>query len=166
MILASCHNTMRNAMRNAIPVSEPQYLRMVQSSTGPRHPFRRAKLIDLSRRYNEAVAAKRRRDIAVNEMLARVVARYECIEPVGPRQNVSHPQSIIATIETFCGLEPGSIVSASRSRQLVPARYDAIVAVFENCEIQGRTYSLPELGRVFNRDHTVCLYALRQRGVK
>lgn len=75
-------------------------------------------------------------------------------------------QIIAQVVAWHPGITVADVMSAIRTRTVVVARYDAIVAVYENCRMDGRRYSLPELGRAFGgRDHTTILHALRKRGI-
>jgi hypothetical protein len=156
----------KNTMRNVVPVRESHEQKKLSG---------RAALIAMSRRYIEEQNAikvrqqqelERRREEAAARR-AKMETERDRLQSIGPVHVEGHPQRIIATVEAFHGLEPGTIFSQSKTRNtVVPARYDAIVAVYLNCRIDGRQYSLPELGRAFRRDHTSVLHALRTRGLK
>jgi chromosomal replication initiation ATPase DnaA len=57
------------------------------------------------------------------------------------------------------------VMSVSRNRKVVAARTDAIGAVWLNCEVEGARPMLPSVGRIFKRDHTTILHALRKLGI-
>jgi chromosomal replication initiation ATPase DnaA len=54
------------------------------------------------------------------------------------------------------------VLGPSRARPLVQARFDAVAAV----KMAYPGMSLPMLGRLFKRDHTSILAALRKSGLK
>lgn len=70
-------------------------------------------------------------------------------------------RSIIAQVEREHGLPIGSIISPTRKAPVVKARFEAIVRARE----ARPDLSLPALGRIFRRDHTSILSALRKMGV-
>jgi len=71
-------------------------------------------------------------------------------------------QQIIADVAHKHGLTYADLLSKSRSRRLIPARFDAIAAV----KIAKPHLSLPQIGKLFNRDFSTIAHALRQRGWK
>lgn len=81
--------------------------------------------------------------------------------------SIVHEQVAVATPRDFTralieevakrhGLTAGHIVSRCRERRIVVARYEAIIAVHR----ARPTMSSPQLGRMFNLDHSTVLYAL------
>jgi chromosomal replication initiation ATPase DnaA len=54
------------------------------------------------------------------------------------------------------------VLGPSRARPLVQARFDAVAAV----KMAYPGMSLPMLGRLFKRDHTTLLHALKVRGLR
>lgn len=60
------------------------------------------------------------------------------------------------------GLSVAIIRGPSRSRHVVIARHEAMARV----HVARPDLSLPALGRIFNRDHTTLLFALRKLGVR
>lgn len=71
-------------------------------------------------------------------------------------------RSIIARIEVEYGLPEGSIVSGSRKAPVVKARFEAMARARE----ARPDLSLPALGRIFQKDHTTLIHALRKMGVQ
>ncbi len=144
MFVAFSGNTMANA--------KPKF----------REPERRLALVSLSARWREkqaaAEAAKIHAERAAEErrLYLDSVRDYRIIEwrPVGRRPI----RDIIATVATFHGVEPQDITGASRNRAITRARFDAVRAVAE----ARPDMSLPMIGRVFNRDHTTILHALKR----
>lgn len=123
---------------------------------GVRRFERRSKLVEASRRWQERQDAYRRQlDIQLEELRRKA----EVCVPASKREG------IISQVAAWHGLVHNDILGPSRERHVVAARFDAIVAVYENCTVQGRPMSTNELGRVFNRDHTSILSAFRKRGV-
>lgn len=105
------------------------------------------------------------------EQAAAHIARWKHKRPVKPVQidiaevNTAHGD-IIARVAAWHCLTVADIMAKSRADRIVACRHDAIVAVYLNCRIQGRSYSLKELGRAFGLDHTSVLFALRKLGVR
>jgi hypothetical protein len=56
------------------------------------------------------------------------------------------------------GINVEAISGRSRFRSIVAARHEAIGLVYTHC----RRLSLPEIGRLFNRDHTTILHAIEK----
>lgn len=75
-------------------------------------------------------------------------------------------RAVIADVARRRGFTAADIVGPSRNRKVIEARFDAIADVYRRCRIDGRELSLSELGRLFRRDHTTMIHALRKRGVK
>jgi len=71
-------------------------------------------------------------------------------------------RSIIAQVEREHGLSEGSIVSPTRKTAVIKARFEAIARARE----ARPDLSLPQLGRIFGRDHTTVLHALRKMGLQ
>jgi hypothetical protein len=69
-------------------------------------------------------------------------------------------QSIIGKAAKMHGMDTSVVMSACRTAPVVAARDDAIVAVARSYP----QYGLSDLGRIFNRDHTSILAALRRNG--
>jgi len=69
-------------------------------------------------------------------------------------------QSIIGEAAKMHGMDTSVMMSACRTAPVVAARDDAIVAVARSYP----QYGLSDLGRIFNRDHTSILAALRRNG--
>lgn len=67
---------------------------------------------------------------------------------------------LVAYAALRTGVKQREILSDSRSRDVIPARYYAIGLVFQHT--QG---SLPQIGKAFGRDHSTILHALRKQGV-
>lgn len=74
----------------------------------------------------------------------------------------SPAQQIIADVAHQHGLTYADLIGKSRSRRFIPARFDAIAAV----KTANPALSLPQIGKLFNRDFSTIAHALRQRGWK
>lgn len=72
--------------------------------------------------------------------------------------SVASPKVIISLVAAKHGVTAADIVGPSRTRKIVAARHEAIGVVYTHC----RQVSLPAIGRLFNRDHTTILHALRK----
>lgn len=68
---------------------------------------------------------------------------------------------IIRVVAVKHGISVQDIKSESRSRHMVEARHEAMALVYK----LRPDLSLPAIGRIFNRDHTSVLNAVRKMGV-
>lgn len=85
------------------------------------------------------------------------VAAYRCIDVIGAK---TPAREIISRIGAVHGYTLAQITSPRVEKKLVQARFDAIKAVAD----ARPDLSLPQIGRIFNRDHTSILHALKKRG--
>ena len=60
------------------------------------------------------------------------------------------------------GLTPDDILGERRHKHVIEARWEAIAAVYQT----NPSWTLPQLGRFFCRDHTTVLHALRKMGLR
>lgn len=67
-------------------------------------------------------------------------------------------QRITDAISGFTGVEPSDIKGKGRQHKFLGPRRDLIKALRDNLG-----WSLPQIGRFINRDHTTVLHALRQK---
>ena len=75
-------------------------------------------------------------------------------------------RTIIKEVAAKHGMVYGEIVGPRRNKEVVRARYEAIVEVDNRFREAGRELSLPEIGRFFGgRDHSTVFTALRKMGV-
>lgn len=58
------------------------------------------------------------------------------------------------------------VLSLTKRRKISNARMAAICAVKEWENQAGRELSLPQIGRIFGRDHTTVLHAMQKRGYR
>lgn len=156
MFIAHYENTMRNA-RPAPPV-EREVVRTIQQIRAEKRREAEA----ARRRQIEAWAARAaaERQEAENEAeLVRTLAAYRCIvvRGTGPKEPA---RDIVAKVAALHGMTASEVISARRDRKTVEARFDAIKAVAD----ARPDLSLPQIGRIFERDHTSILHALRKRG--
>lgn len=147
--------SMRHTMANAKPVADPGLCL--------KHPYRRAKLIELSRRHIAAEEARKAREAALDKAIERAREHHRRRQSAEAGQ--TPPNTIIAMVAAWHGLTHDDIVAADRAKELVLARMDAIAAVRLNCRICGSQFSTPRLGRLFKRDHSTILHALRKAGL-
>jgi hypothetical protein len=75
-------------------------------------------------------------------------------------------REIISMVAGFHGLTYADLIGPSRFRNVVEARFDAIVAIHLVGRIQGRFYTSTEIGKLLGRDHSTVLHALRARGYR
>lgn len=129
-------------------------------------PRRREHLIEISRRWQAEQEAKKARKEAFREMIAAASRKHRRTRPFEPGNRGSPVTELIARVGAWHGITAEEIRGRSRTISVAAARFDAIAAVYLNCRIDGRQYSLPELGRTFERDHTSVLYALQRLGLK
>lgn len=79
-----------------------------------------------------------------------------------PDKLAREPKRIIARVAAEHGFTIGDILGPRRSKPLIRARHLAMAEVSE----RRRDLSLLTLGRIFNRDHTTILHALRRLGLR
>lgn len=70
-------------------------------------------------------------------------------------------KAIIAQTAQRYGVEPAMILGRNRARVASIPRQAAMAAVRE-----ATGYSLPQIGRIFKRDHTTVLYAIRAHAAR
>lgn len=70
-------------------------------------------------------------------------------------------RSIIRDVALKWGYSPNKIIEHNRMRDLVNCRHTAIAA----CYATKLSWSLPMLGRAFQRDHTTIIYAVKKLNV-
>jgi len=70
---------------------------------------------------------------------------------------------IIREVAEAHGLTPSDIIGRERTRPYSRARHEAMWRLYQVRLVDGRRrYSFPMLGRIFGRDHTVCLHGVRR----
>lgn len=123
---------------------------------------RRDALIAASREWErrQAEAAQARRKEAFHREME--VLRIEQSVPKPRPATPFDARNLIARVACWHGYTLEDILGDCRARPLIQARFDAVAAV----KTMHPDFSLPMLGRLFRRDHTTVLYALKQRGLK
>lgn len=127
---------------------------------------RRDRVIALSRRWQAAKETRRKTEEAFREAIQRAKQKHGKTRPFGQGHNTS-PNTIISMVAAWHEVTVEDIMSRCRTHKVIDARHDAIAAVWLNCRIKGRGYTLPEMGRAFDgRDHSTIIHALEKRGLK
>ena len=151
MFIAHSENTMRNA--------KPKYVE-------PKPPVRTIQQLREENRIRaelkleaEREAERLRLELEAEErrLAAEAVEGYRCIDVLAAK---TPAKKIIAQVAAIHGLSVAEVMSNRRNRPVVEARFDAIKAV---ADIRP-DMSLPQIGRLFGKDHTTILHALRRRG--
>jgi hypothetical protein len=140
----------RNTMRNAKPVVDDGCLM----------PAKRRSIQWMRERAEETPLLT-----LVPKQEPKPLPKLEPPRPTPVAEIASHPRRIIAQVAAWHGMPFGDVVGRSHKRPTVAARHDAIVAIYINCRIDGRRYSMPELGRLFKRDHTTILSVFNKFGL-
>jgi chromosomal replication initiation ATPase DnaA len=95
--------------------------------------------------------------------VAEMVAKYREIKTPQGNKRIVETKQVVAAIAQRHGVTFNDIMGPSRKRNIVAARFEAIVTVAQLRHL----WSLPEIGRFFgNRDHTTILHAIRTQAVK
>lgn len=68
------------------------------------------------------------------------------------------PRFLIRFAALRSGVRYGDVIGSTRAKEVVAARHEAIGLIWTHC----RQMSLPSVGRLFDRDHTTILHALRK----
>lgn len=71
-------------------------------------------------------------------------------------KNATNPNEIVAQAARAGGFEVSQLYGQRRHHSLVAARYVAMYLIKKRCG-----YNLVQLAKLFNRDHTSVIYALR-----
>ena len=135
----------------------------------PLRESKRDRLIAASVEWQRKQAEKLRAELERKERIrasisaekARWAEKLDAIKADRPTRK--HHEEIISMVGTWHGVSYEEIMSPSRTNRVAAARHDAIVAVWENCRLEGRRPNWCSMGRAFKRDHTVILYAMRRR---
>jgi len=95
--------------------------------------------------------------------VAELVAKYREIKTPQYDKRIGETKQIVAAIAKRHGVTFNDIIGPCRKRNIVAARYEAIVTVAQLRHL----WSLPELGRFFGgRDHTTILHCIRKTAVE
>lgn len=88
---------------------------------------------------------------------AKAEDAYRVIDVIDAR---TPAREIVSRVGAAHGYSFAEITGPRLEKSLVQARFDAIKAVAD----ARPDLSLPQIGRIFNRDHTSILHALKKRG--
>lgn len=146
------------------PTYNPAFLAKVREKRAQEQKEAKArKLAEKVRREQEAKEAARRRieeayqaaEMARERAQEALLAKKAVITAKYGSEDARH---IIMEVAIAHGVSYEDILGRSRARHLVAARHEAIY------EVRKRRphLSLPQIGRIFKRDHTSILHALRQ----
>lgn len=161
MQLVAYRNTMAGAKR--VVRDQPEQI-------DTRYLKGRDRLIAISQQYQrrqaEQQAAEQARQERIREQAQRVKERWQkrLERSINLVRSETNPTDLIDMVASWHGYRSWDIFGDSRTRGLVLARHDAIVAVWLNCRLEGRPPTLISMARAFKRDHTSILHALRKRG--
>ena len=98
--------------------------------------------------------SKREEEARLDAILKATVDKYRVIELHKNRSS----KAIIREVAEKTGVSYDLIMSPSRNKRIVAARDQAIRAVCDEYS----NLSLPQIGRIFGRDHTTILHSLRK----
>lgn len=80
-----------------------------------------------------------------------------------PPENAPHWSQIVHEVAKKHGLTYRDLMSRSRFREIVTARYEAFYRIRNEVQIQGEPMSFPQIGRRFGgMDHTTVLHGYRK----
>lgn len=129
----------------------------------------KARVTQMKQDRDEAWANAHEARLAAVRMIADAKTAVEHMLQGGSREDAEALLSpkplgldILRDVAVKHGLTVGILRGPSRSRHIVAVRHEAIAAV----HVARPDLSLPALGRIFNRDHTSILFALRKLGVR
>lgn len=122
----------------------------------------RKRIADLNRILDEderkAAEEKARREAEAARLVDEAVARYQCVHNTDAKRSA---KDIIREVCLGTGWTLADIVGERRHKDLVVVRHACIYAVAKEYPDK----SLPALGRIFKRDHSSILHALRKKVV-
>ena len=117
----------------------------------------RLSIADISRQWAEADAKRRHDAEARKEAAAKRIARTEAKVELTTSDRV---RTIIAEVSAETGIPIPIIIGHRKSHPILRARNVAIKRV-----ALATGWSLPRIGKVFNRDHTTIQHTLRKMGL-
>lgn len=147
MFIAHFENTMRNAK------FAPQAVKPVVRTIDQIRAEKRRQRVAETRRQAEELAERQAK--AKRELEA--VSMYRCIDVIDFR---TPAKEIIRLVAAANGLTTADLLSNRRFKAVVEARFDAIKAVAD----ARPDLSLMQIGKIFGKDHTTIIWALKQRG--
>ena len=117
------------------------------------------KKLRMARIKAAAIRHKQRKEAAENG--AKALELYRCVASYDatnlPSKNTSAGRKIMQEVALEHGLTVLDLVSARRQRGLVRVRHLAMWRIKNETKL-----SLPQIGRLFERDHTSILHAVRK----
>lgn len=82
---------------------------------------------------------------------------------IAPRANRYAMRDIAIEVAARYGLPLGELTGPARHKSVCAARFEAMHLIYQERWPNGRrVYSLPQIGKFFNRDHTTVLNALKR----
>lgn len=125
----------------------------------------KAMIAGLSSDLADKTQEVRRLELDVADRNARIIALAEELAKLDVAGVNAEPKKTVASIvaeilRDYPGITWQDVVGLRRTRDLITPRHLCMVAVFE----QRKDLSLPMIGRIFNRDHTTILAAMRKHG--
>lgn len=146
-------------MRNAKPkVTEPEQVvtrSITQVRADKRAEMQAARKAEIQAWRDKIAADQKRINEERDAMLA--VNAYAGIDVL---KTVTPAKDIASRVAAMHGFTLAELAGDRRDRKLIEARFDAIKAVAD----ARPDMSLIRIGKIFNRDHTSILHALRKRG--
>jgi chromosomal replication initiation ATPase DnaA len=161
MFAAAYHNTMRGIAKRAPVLIDRQDLAIIDAAER-RAKFLIAEAETEARREAAEIIAQAR--LHAESLVADAVAK--AVQIVGfagmePGENKEPAIDIIRLVATRHGVSVADIKGATRVFHIVAARQEAMALVYK----LRPDLSLPAIGRIFDRDHTTVLHAVRKLGV-
>lgn len=112
------------------------------------------------REAEKRVASKRRRELFEKAMEStQDIKSYRCIDVISTGDRVSTKEIIAHVAAIYC-IPVSEILGQRRNRPVVSARFAAMKAVAD----RRPDLSLPQIGKIFGRDHTTVLHAINKLG--
>lgn len=128
----------------------PAFLRKVWAKRNPK----RAPEEKLPSVKELLIAARKESAEREKREVEATIAKYKTHDIIGCRPAA---REIIMRVAKWRGVQFTAILGTQRTRHIVAARFEAIRAVAD----ARPDLSLPQLGRIFNRDHTSIIHALK-----
>lgn len=129
------------------------------------------KTVTLSAKYEiekaklEGASTISRLELDLADARARILTQAEMLrsididaEPTDNRRSVK--EIVSEVLERYPGVTWEDVKSIRRTRELIEPRHECMRAVYE----ERKDLSTPRIGQLFQRDHTVILYAARKLG--
>lgn len=125
----------------------------------------KARIAGLEAELSDKTKEAQRLALDVADRNARIIALAEELAKLDIAGVNAEPKKTVATIvaevlRDYPGITWEDIIGLRRTRDLIKPRHLCMVAVFE----QRKDLSLPMIGRIFKRDHTTIIAAMRKHG--